>query len=200
MVNLPPDPPRNLMEAFLVSIAAVAVGEIGDKTQLIALLLAARFRRPRPIIAGIFVATLFNHGLAVLVGRFIRDLVDPGVLRWVVGLSFLAIAAWAIRADKLDDNEVKPAGRYGVFAVTAATFFLAEFGDKTQLATVALAARFSNLWEVLAGTTLGMLLVDAPAVLLAGRAAPKFPFKLVRYISAALFAIIGLAALVGVPR
>jgi putative Ca2+/H+ antiporter (TMEM165/GDT1 family) len=186
------------LEAFLVSTLVVAIGEIGDKTQLLALLLAARFRRPIPIIAGIFTATLFNHALAGVLGGWIRSAVDPELLRWVLGISFLAIAAWALIPDKIEGKESQPLGRYGVFAVTCVAFFLAEIGDKTQLATVALAARFANLLAVVAGTTAGMLLADVPAVLLGGKASLKIPLKAIRYIAAALFAAIGIAVLAGV--
>lgn len=185
------------MEAFLVSTAVVAVGEIGDKTQLLALLLAARFRRPVPIIAGILAATLFNHALAALVGGWIRSAMDPVVLRWILGISFLAIAAWALVPDKLEEKDSAPLGKYGVFAVTLVAFFLAEIGDKTQLATVALAARFDSLAAVVAGTTAGMLIADVPAVLLGGKASVKLPLKAIRYVAAALFAVLGIAVLAG---
>ena len=185
------------MEAFLISAVVVAIGEIGDKTQLLALLLAARFRRPVPIILGILAATLFNHALAGALGGWIRSAVSPEALRWGLGLSFLAIAAWALVPDKLDEKESQPLGRYGVFAVTLAAFFLAEMGDKTQLATVALAARFDSLVAVVAGTTVGMLLADVPAVLFAEKIATKIPGKAIRYVAAALFAAMGVAALAG---
>jgi len=188
------------MEAFFVSAAAVAIGEIGDKTQLLAFILAARFRRPAPVIAGIFIATLFNHALAGMVGGWVRTHVDSNLLRWILGLSFLAIAAWALKADELDESESRPSSRHGVFLVTVMAFFLAEIGDKTQLATVALAARFDSLFAVVAGTTLGMLLADAPVVLAGGKASLRIPFKAVRYVSAALFTAIGAAVLAGFPR
>jgi putative Ca2+/H+ antiporter (TMEM165/GDT1 family) len=193
-----PIPQVTFLEAFLVSAAVVAVGEIGDKTQLLALVLAARFRKPAPIIAGIFVATLFNHGLAGLVGEWIRASIDPAVLRWILGVSFLAIAAWALVPDKLEEKDSAPMGKYGVFAVTLVAFFLAEIGDKTQLATVALAARFDSLVAVVAGTTVGMLIADVPAVLLGGKASVKLPLKAIRYVAAALFAVLGVAVLAGV--
>jgi putative Ca2+/H+ antiporter (TMEM165/GDT1 family) len=184
------------LEAFFVSTLVVALGEIGDKTQLLALLLAARFRRPIPIIAGIFAATLFNHALAGIVGNWIRSAVAPELLRWGLGLSFLAIAAWALIPDRIEEKDSAPMGRYGVFAVTLVTFFLAEIGDKTQLATVALAARFENLVAVVCGTTVGMLIADVPAVLLGGTASLKIPFKAIRYAAAVLFAAIGITILI----
>jgi len=184
------------MEAFLVSALVVAIGEIGDKTQLLALILAARFRQPVPIIIGILCATLLNHALAGLLGGWIREAISPEVLRWGLGLSFLAIAAWALKPDEMDDKPVA-VGKYGAFAVTFAAFFIAEIGDKTQLATVALAARFDSLGAVVAGTTVGMLLADVPAVFLADRASTKIPFKAIRYVAAALFAAMGIAALAG---
>ncbi len=174
----------------------MAIGEIGDKTQLLALILAARFRRPGPIIAGIFFATLLNHALAGLLGGWIREAVGPQALRWGLGLSFLAIAAWALKPDKIDEEPVAMTS-YGAFAVTFAAFFLAEIGDKTQLATVALAARFDSLVAVVAGTTAGMLIADVPAVFLADRASTRIPFKAIRYVAAALFAAMGVAALAG---
>ena len=184
------------MEAFFVSALVVAIGEIGDKTQLLALILAARFRRPVPIILGILVATLFNHGLAGLLGGWIREAISPEVLRWGLGLSFLAIAAWALKPDEIDDKPVAMSS-YGAFGVTLVAFFLAEIGDKTQLATVALAARFDSLVAVVAGTTVGMLLADVPAVFLSDRASTKIPFKAIRMIAAALFAAMGVAVLAG---
>jgi len=185
------------LEAFFVSTLVVAVGEIGDKTQLLALVLAARFGRPVPIMAGILVATVFNHALAGLLGGWIRTVVDPGVLKWVLGASFLAIAAWAVKADQLDEAEAQAERKYGVFAVTLITFFLAEIGDKTQLATVALAAKFDSLVAVVAGTTAGMLIADAPAVLLGGKASLIIPVKAIRYAAAVLFAAMGVAVLAG---
>ena len=184
------------MEAFFVSALVVAIGELGDKTQLLALILAARFRRPIPIIVGILFATLLNHSLAGLLGGWIRTAITPEVLRWGLGLSFLAIAAWALKPDKMDGEPVAMS-RYGAFAVTFVAFFIAEIGDKTQLATVALAARFDSLVAVVAGTTAGMLLADVPAVFLADRASGRIPFKAIRYVAAALFAAMGVAALAG---
>jgi len=162
----------------------------------LALLLSARFRRPLPVILGILVATLLNHALAGLFGGWIRTAASPDALRWGLGISFLAIAAWAIKPDKLEEKGPPP-GRYGVFAVTCAAFFLAEIGDKTQLATVALAARFDNLVAVAAGTTAGMLVADVPAVIFADKASVKIPVKAIRYVAAALFAAMGIGALAG---
>lgn len=185
------------MEAFLVSAVVVALGEIGDKTQLLALLLAVRFRKPVPIIAGIVVATLFNHALAGIVGVWISTHLSPQILRWGVGLSFIAIAAWALVPDKLDEADAKPRGHTGVFVITALAFFFAEIGDKTQLATVALAARFSDLVAVVAGTTVGMLVADIPAVLLADRFGNRIPMKAARIVAACLFAVMGFVTLAG---
>lgn len=185
------------MDAFLVSTLVVAVGEIGDKTQLLALLLAARFRRPVPIILGIFFATVLNHGLAGLLGELIRAALSPELLRWLLGLSFIAIALWALKPDTLDDAP-KSHTNFGVFALTFVTFFLAEIGDKTQLATVALAATYPDLLQVVAGTTLGMLIADVPAVILGEKAALRLPLKLIRIIAATIFAILGVLILAGI--
>jgi len=183
------------MEAFLVSTGVVALGEIGDKTQLLALVLAARFGKPLPIIAGILVATLANHALAGFLGNLFRSVVPPGVLSWLVALSFFAVAIWALRPDKLDDEEPPPATRWGVFGVTVVAFFLAEMGDKTQVATVVLAAKFPSLVAVVAGTTLGMLIADVPVVL-AGRAvSTRVPLRAVRIAAALVFAALGVYAL-----
>ncbi|MBI4293915.1 MAG: TMEM165/GDT1 family protein [Betaproteobacteria bacterium] len=184
------------MEAFLVSTLVVAIGEIGDKTQLLSLVLAARFQRPLPIAFGILFATLANHSLAGLAGEWIRVSVSADVLRWALGLSFIAVALWALIPDKLD-KEPGTVGRFGVFLVTLATFFLVEMGDKTQVATVILAAQFNALIAVVAGTTLGMLIADVPVVYLGRAAAPRIPFKLVRAIAASIFAALGLATLLG---
>ena len=185
------------MDAFFVSTLVVAVGEIGDKTQLLALLLAARFRRPVPIILGIFFATILNHGLAGMLGEYIRSALSPELLRWLLGGSFIAIALWALKPDTLD-GEPTTKSVYGVFALTFVTFFFAEIGDKTQLATVALAAKYPDLIQVVMGTTLGMLIADIPAVILGEKAAPKLPLKLIRIAAAIIFAALGVLVLVGV--
>ena len=186
-------------EPFLVSTGIVALGEIGDKTQLLALLLAARFRRPVPIILGILAATLLNHALAGLVGDTVARLLGPDVLRWVIGLSFLAMAGWMLVPDEIDEAEAE-AGRFGVFGTTVVAFFLAEMGDKTQIATVALAARYTELVQVVCGTTLGMMLANVPAVLVGEKAATRLPMRLVHGISAAIFAVLGVMTLFNVGR
>ncbi len=186
------------MEAFLIATGVVAFAEIGDKTQLLALVLAARFRRPLPIIAGIFVATVFNHSLASAVGVWLSAALGPEVLRWVLGLSFIAMAGWLLVPDEVDASEVAHS-RYGAFATTVVTFFIAEMGDKTQIATVALAARYNALYTVIAGTTLGMLLADVPAVFVGDRVAGRLPVKAVHAIAAAIFIVIGLTVLFGPP-
>ncbi|QXL84167.1 TMEM165/GDT1 family protein [Comamonas sp. NLF-1-9] len=186
------------MEAFLVSTGVVALAEIGDKTQLLAFILAARFKKPLPIIAGILAATLINHGLAGALGAWITATVDPGVLRWVLGLSFLAMALWTLVPDKMDDEEAAVAQRLGVFGATLVTFFLAEMGDKTQIATVAMAAHYGLPLLVVLGTTLGMLIADVPAVFLGDKLAGKIPMKLVHGLAAAVFAALGVATLLGV--
>jgi len=183
------------MEPLLVSTSVVALAEIGDKTQLLALLLAARFRKPVPIVAGILVATLANHGLAGALGAWITAVLSPEVLRWVLGLSFLAMAAWTLIPDEIEEDEGRAVRRLGVFGATLVTFFLAEMGDKTQLATVAMAAHYPSPLIVVIGTTLGMLIADVPAVFVGDRFAAKIPMKLVHSIAAAIFAVMGLLVL-----
>jgi Ca2+/H+ antiporter, TMEM165/GDT1 family len=187
------------LEAFLVSTGIVALGEMGDKTQLLALLLAARFRRPVPIVLGILVATLANHALAGLVGDWIARALGPDLLRWVIGLSFLAMAAWMLVPDQLDEAE-GGTQRFGVFGTTVLAFFLAEMGDKTQIATVALAARYADLVAVVAGTTLGMMIANVPAVLLGDVVAKKVSMTLVHGIAALIFAVLGVLTLLNVGR
>ncbi|URI06072.1 TMEM165/GDT1 family protein [Aquincola tertiaricarbonis] len=183
------------MEAFLVSTGIVALAEMGDKTQLLSLVLAARFRRPWPIIAGIFVATVFNHAAAGALGAWITNLAGPDVMRWVLGISFLAMAVWTLIPDKLDDEDTK-APRLGVFGATVVAFFLAEMGDKTQIATVALAARYDAIVGVVLGTTLGMMLANAPVVLLGDKVTKKVPIRVIHVIAAAIFAVLGVVALI----
>jgi putative Ca2+/H+ antiporter (TMEM165/GDT1 family) len=185
------------LEAFLVSTGIVALAEMGDKTQLLSLVLAARFRRPLPIILGIFVATLVNHGMAGAAGAWITAVLGKDVMRWVLGLSFLGMALWTLIPDKLDEDETTTA-RFGVFGTTVVAFFLAEMGDKTQFATVALAARYVDLVAVVAGTTFGMLLANVPAVLLGDAVAKKVPMRVVHSLAAILFAILGVMALLNI--
>ncbi len=187
----------NLMEALFVSTGVVALAEIGDKTQLLAFILAARFKKPLPIIAGILCATLVNHGLAGALGAWITSAVSPGTMRWVLGASFIGMAIWTMIPDKIEEEETQVAKRFGVFGATLITFFLAEMGDKTQIATVALAAHYASPLLVVAGTTLGMLIADVPAVFIGDRLANKIPMKLVHSIAAAIFALLGVATLFG---
>jgi putative Ca2+/H+ antiporter (TMEM165/GDT1 family) len=186
------------MDAFLISTGVVALGEIGDKTQLLAVLLASRFRRPLPIVAGILLATLLNHAVAGYLGTLAADYLAAEWLRWAVGGTFVAVALWALVPDTLEAGEDRAArGAWGVLAATTVAFFLAEIGDKTQVATVTLAARFADLVPVVAGTTLGMLIADVPAVYLGERFADRLPVATIRYVAAALFGILGLATLAG---
>jgi Ca2+/H+ antiporter, TMEM165/GDT1 family len=188
------------MEALLVSMGVVAIGEIGDKTQLLSLVLAARYRRPWPIIGGIFVATLVNHAIAGWVGNWVRSVVPAEALRWLLAASFFAVALWALKPDSLDEEKAAPPGHWGVFGVTTVAFFLAEMGDKTQVATVMLAAKFDSLAAVVVGTTLGMLAANVPVVFAGKLAADRIPFRAIRIVAAALFAAIGVWVLAaGVP-
>jgi putative Ca2+/H+ antiporter (TMEM165/GDT1 family) len=184
------------MEAFLVSTGIVALAEIGDKTQLLAFILAAKFRKPAPIIVGILVATIANHAFAGALGTWITSLLAPECLRWILGLSFIGMAVWTLIPDKLDEDEARLA-KFGVFGTTLIAFFLAEMGDKTQVATVALAAQYQAFYSVVAGTTLGMMIANVPAVLLGDRIAHKMPVRLVHAIAAGIFAILGIATLLG---
>src|SRR3954464_8189104 len=184
------------MEAFLVSTGLVALAEMGDKTQLLSLLLAARFRKPWPIVAGIFVATLVNHGLAGALGALVTDWLGPDTLRWILAASFIGMAVWMLIPDQLDEDEAPEEGsRMGVFATTVIAFFLAEMGDKTQVATVMLAARFHAWAAVVAGTTLGMMLANAPVVWFGDAITRKVPIKLVHTIGAVVFLVLGVLAL-----
>jgi len=183
------------MEAFLVSTSIVALAEMGDKTQLLALVLAARFRKPWPIVWGILVATLFNHALAGAAGAWITTLIGPQALRWVLGVSFIAMAVWMLIPDKLEEDETGEAPRWGVFGTTVVAFFLAEMGDKTQIATVMLAAQYSGWLWVVAGTTLGMMLANAPVVWLGERITRRIPLRTVHLVSAVIFLVLGILAL-----
>jgi len=186
------------MEALLTSMGVVALAEIGDKTQLLAFVLAARFKKPLPIIAAIFCATVVNHGLAGAVGAWITSTLTPETLRWIVGFSFIGMAIWTMVPDKIEDEETQVANHLGVFGATFVTFFLAEMGDKTQIATVAMAAHFPSPVMVVIGTTLGMLIADVPAVFVGDRFSKKIPMKLVHSIAAAMFAVMGALALLKV--
>lgn len=178
-----------MLTAFLTTAGLVAIAEIGDKTQLLSLLLAARFRRPLPILAAVLLATIINHALASLLGVWIQGLVAPDILRWVLAASFLAMAVWTLIPDKLDEDE-QPRGRWGAFFTTLVMFFMAEIGDKTQLATTALAARYDSILLVTAGSTLGMLLANAPVILFGPRIISRLPLALVRRVAAAAFALL----------
>ena len=186
------------MEVFLVATGVVALAEMGDKTQLLALLLAARFRKPWPIVLGIFVATVVNHALAGAVGAWVTHWLGPTTLRWILGGSFIAMAIWMLVPDKLDEDDTGKTSRFGVFGTTVVAFFLAEMGDKTQIATVMLAARFVHdyVW-VVAGTTLGMMLANAPVVFLGERIMRRVPIKLVHGISAVIFLVLGVVMIAG---
>ena len=186
-----------MLTAFFISLAVVALSEMGDKTQLLALLLAARFRKPVPILIAIFLATVVNHGVSAVLGQWITTVLNPIVLLWIVSLGFIAMAVWMLIPDQLDDESesINKWQKYGVFGATFVLFFLAEIGDKTQIATVALAARFDSIGWVTLGTTLGIMLVNAPAVFIGNKLAEKLPISLIHKIGALVFLVIGLAAL-----
>ncbi|MEX0738249.1 MAG: TMEM165/GDT1 family protein [Pseudohongiella sp.] len=184
------------MDAFFISTGLVALAEMGDRTQLLAFLLAARYRKPLPIILAIFIATIANHAFAGLVGTWLTALMGPQTLRWVLGLSFIAMAIWVLIPDKLDNTET-PVSRFGVFGATLVTFFIAEMGDKTQIATVALAAQYQNLVWVVLGTTLGMMIANVPAVYLGDKLAHKLPVRAIHLVAAAIFLVLGIATLLG---
>jgi len=183
------------LEAFLTSTAVVTLAEIGDKTQLLAIVLATRFKRPLPIILGILAATLANHFLAALVGHSVASVLDGTWFRYAIAVSFIAMAVWTLIPDQLDEDEEKPA-RFGAFVTTLIAFFLVEMGDKTQVATVALGAQFANLFLVTAGTTCGMMLANVPAVFLGSELIKRVPLNVVRTLAALLFLVIGLWLLI----
>jgi putative Ca2+/H+ antiporter (TMEM165/GDT1 family) len=186
-----------MMEAFLVSTGVVALAEIGDKTQLLAFILAARFKKPILIIAGIFCATLLNHGLAGALGAWITTAISLEILRWGLGALFMGMAIWTMIPDKIEEEEIQITKRFGIFGATLLTFFLAEMGDKTQIATVAMAAHYASPFWVVIGTTLGMLIADVPAVFLGDKLANKIPMRLVHTVAAGIFAVLGIATLFG---
>ncbi|KTC85183.1 transmembrane protein [Legionella brunensis] len=188
------------MKAFLVSTGLVALAELGDKTQLLAFILATRFKRPVPIILGIFVATLMNHGLAGALGVWITSVISPEGLRWLLGVSFIGMAIWILIPDKIEEEETKIAKHWGVFVATWITFFLAEMGDKTQLATIALTAHYKAPVAVIVGTTLGMLIADVPAVFLGEKLAEKIPMRMIRFIAAGLFVLIAIFSLIKLDK
>ena len=193
-----PDALGFFMDSFLISTGVVAIAEMGDKTQLLSLVLAARFRKPWPIIAGILLATILNHLAAAWLGQLVAGLLSPMVLRWLVGLGFIAIAGWALIPDTLEEDEAE-VGAYGAFIATTLAFFLAEIGDKTQVATVALAARYSPLWAVVMGTTVGMMLANVPAVFLGNWISARMQLlRAIRFAASGLFALLGVLALWGV--
>jgi putative Ca2+/H+ antiporter (TMEM165/GDT1 family) len=183
-----------MLESLLVPTGIVAIAEVGDKTQLLALLLAARFRKPWPIIAGIIVATLANHAAAGAVGSWVASFFSPATLSAILAVAFVAVALWTLIPDKLDDDEASGLKRYGPFLTTLVAFFLAEMGDKTQVATVMLAAQYPHFWLVILGTTLGMLLANVPVVLAGNFAAERLPLTLIRRVAASAFAILALIA------
>ncbi len=185
------------LDSILVSTGVVALAEIGDKTQLLAFILAARFKKPVPIILGILLATIINHGLAGALGAWVTSVLSPQVLRWVLGLSFIGMAIWTLIPDEIEDEETQIASRLGVFGATLVTFFLAETGDKTQVATVAMAAHYAQPLMVVIGTTLGMLIADVPAVFVGDKLSARIPMKLVHTIAAGIFAVLGIVTLLG---
>ena len=179
------------MQAFLVSLGAVALAEIGDKTMLLSLVLAAKFKKPWPICAGILVASLLSHAIAAELGAWLAHWLTPEVQRWLVGASFLAVAAWALLPEKEDASDGPAQHGRGVFVISVIAFFIAELGDRTQIATVVLGAHYQPLWQVIAGSTLGMLVANVPVVWLGARFASKIPLRATRYASAVLFAALG---------
>ena len=183
------------MEAALVSVGIVALAEIGDKTQLLTLVLAARYKKPWPIVAGIFVATLVNHGIAGAVGAWLTTAIGPDAMRWILGISFIAMAAWMLIPDKLDDDTGASRKVGGVFVTTTVLFFLVEIGDKTQIATIALAARFDSLMAVVMGTTIGMILANAPVAFFGEALAKRLPVRAVHIVAALVFAALGVGVL-----
>lgn len=184
------------MDSFLVSTSIVTLAEIGDKTQLLAFILAAKFRKPLPIILGILIATIANHAFASAIGSWITTVIKPETLRLILGISFVAMAIWTLIPDKFEEEDAKFA-KFGVFGTTLIAFFLAEMGDKTQIATVALSAQYHAFFTVLVGTTTGMMLANAPAVMMGDKLADRLPVRLVHTVAAAIFACLGVATLAG---
>jgi putative Ca2+/H+ antiporter (TMEM165/GDT1 family) len=185
--------------SILISTGIVTLAEMGDKTQLLAFLLAAKYKKPVPIILGILFATILNHGLAGILGLWITQILSPEILRWVLGLSFIAMALWSLVPDKIDDD-ASFGLKSGVFLTTLVTFFLAEMGDKTQVATIAMAAHYPSPILVVLGTTLGMMIADVPAVFLGNSFAKKLPLKLIHAIAAGMFFVMGVLALLKIDQ
>lgn len=186
------------MDAFFISTAIVAIAEMGDKTQLLALLLAARFRKPLPILIAILTATTINHGLSAVLGQWLTTLLSPNMMVWILSVGFIGMAIWMLIPDKLDDetDSINKWQKFGVFGATFILFFLAEIGDKTQIATVALSARFDSIWVVMCGTTIGMMIANAPAVFIGDKMADKLPIALIHKIGAIIFLVVGISTLV----
>jgi putative Ca2+/H+ antiporter (TMEM165/GDT1 family) len=187
------------MDAFFISAGIVALAEIGDKTQLLAFILAAKFRRPALICLGILLATLVNHAFAGAIGVWLTSRVAPETMRWILGVAFIGMALWTLIPDRFDEKNAKPT-RFGVLGATLIAFFLAEMGDKTQIATVALSVQFQAYYAVVAGTTCGMMIANVPAVLLGDRIADRIPTRIVHAIAAAIFGALGSATLLGVGQ
>ena len=183
------------MESFLVSTSVVGLAEIGDKTQLLSLVLAARYRKPLPIVLGVLTATLVNHGFSGALGAWLANVISPTIMNWAVVCSFVLMGLWILVPDKLDESDAVTKGHMGVFGTTVLTFFLAEMGDKTQIATVALAARYHEVYGVVAGTTLGMMLANVPAIYFGSRFADRLPTKAVHVLAAIIFIVMGGLAL-----
>jgi putative Ca2+/H+ antiporter (TMEM165/GDT1 family) len=181
-----------VVQTLLISTAAVAIAEIGDKTQLLSLILAAKYRKPLPICVGILIATLLNHALAGAFGALVASWFTPDTLKWIVAISFIAIAAWTLVPDKIDDEDSNVKTARSVLVATITAFFLAEMGDKTQVATVVMAAQYSPLWQVIAGTTIGMLLANVPVVWLGAKFANRLPLRAARISAAVLFLILAM--------
>ncbi|BBO59532.1 TMEM165/GDT1 family protein [Mycoavidus sp. B2-EB] len=183
-----------MLTAFLISTGTVALAEIGDKTQLLSLVLAARYRKPGPIILGVLIATLVNHTLASALGAWLGAQLTPELMRWALAISFIGMSLWMLVPDKFDSQKQYNSSKFGIFGITLVAFFIAEIGDKTQLATIALAARFHDFWGVVIGTTLGMMIANVPAILLGERFAHRLPQRLVHTIAAGIFAVLGVMA------
>lgn len=190
---------KHKMYAFLISVSVVPLAEMGDKTQLLALLLTARFRQPLPILAAILLATTINHGISAVLGQWLTTVISPTTMVWILAVGFIAMAIWMLIPDKLDDDEadnINKWQRFGVFGATFILFFLAEIGDKTQIATVALAAQYDSILMVMIGTTVGMMIANAPAVFIGHKMAGNLPIQLIHRIGAVIFLVVGISALV----